>query len=361
MTAYFIRRGLLIVPTFLGVTMIAFLITRLVPGGPLERAMMEMRMASGQMGETGAEIPESVRRELMKTYHLDKPWHHAYALWLGDVVRFDLGRSDKYREPVSSLIIERLPVSLMFGLSGFTLAYLISVPLGIMKALRHGNTFDFATSALVFVGYSIPGWAMGTLLLVFFAGGEFFEWFPLGNIRSSSYDDLPAIVKNAEDFDDVSDEFGGFEWDRLSLTSKMIDRTSHAILPVFCYVMGSFASLTILMKNSLMENLGQDYVRTAFAKGLTPRRVILIHTLRNSLIPIATGLGHAIGIVMAGSYLIELTFNIDGMGLLGFKAILGKDYTVVMGVLAINILFTLVGNILSDFLYAVIDPRIRFE
>jgi microcin C transport system permease protein len=169
------------------------------------------------------------------------------------------------------------------------------------------------------------------------------------------------MVRQWEDIDQVSDEFGTFQWDQMSLRSRVIDQVHHTVLPVFCYMLGSFASLTVLMKNSLMENLGKDFVRTAFAKGLSPRRVVYLHTLRNSLIPIATGLGHALGVLMAGSYLIEYVFNIDGIGYLGYTAIVGRDYTVVMGILSINILLLLVGNIFSDMLYAMIDPRIRFE
>lgn len=371
MTAYFIRRFLLIIPTFLGVTIIAFAITRMVPGGPLERALMEMR-GGGRGGEAGAgvggttaSIPQEALNELKKAFDLDKPGYVAYFLWMEKLFSFppDLGNSYTYRLPVWKLISDRFPVSLYFGLSGFVLAYLISIPLGIYKALHHGTHFDFATSALVFIGYSIPGWALGTLLLVIFAGGSFpsLTVFPLGGFRSATYDDLPAVVKRMEDPDDVSDEFGGFEWQRMSFPAKFIDQTYHTILPLICYTIASFAPLTILTKNSLMENLGQDYVRTAFAKGLSSRRVILLHTLRNSLIPLATGLGHALGVVMAGSYLIEWVFNIDGLGYLGYTAILGRDYTVVMGVLAVNTLLLLVGNILSDVLYALIDPRIRFD
>ena len=164
-----------------------------------------------------------------------------------------------------------------------------------------------------------------------------------------------------EDRDEVSDEFGSFEWERLSPLSKAIDTGYHMVLPVFCYMLGGFATLTVLMKNALMENLGQDYVRTGFAKGLTERRVVFVHTLRNSLIPLATGLGHALSLIMAGSYLIEFVFNIDGLGYLGFNAIVQRDYAVVMGILVINTLLTLFGNIFSDVLYAVIDPRIRFD
>ncbi|MDH3716791.1 MAG: ABC transporter permease subunit, partial [Planctomycetota bacterium] len=185
--------------------------------------------------------------------------------------------------------------------------------------------------------------------------------FPLGGIKSDSYENLPWLARQIQDEESAVDDFGDFDWAYLTPAAKVMDRVWHMLLPVFCYMMGSFATLTVLTKNSLMENMGQDYVRTAFAKGLSPRRVIFLHTLRNSLIPLATGLGHALGLLMAGSYLIELVFNIDGLGLLGFTAITGRDYAVVMGVLAINTLLLLFGNIMSDVLYALIDPRIRFE
>ncbi|QDU62940.1 Inner membrane ABC transporter permease protein YejB [Planctomycetes bacterium Pan216] len=369
MTAYFLRRLLLVIPTFIGVTLIAFLITRLVPGGPLERELMQIQMgAAGAGGEAvggafggGVEIPEEARKQLEKEFGLDKPFVVAYFLWLGRVCTLDFGTSYNYREPVWSLISERFPISLMFGLTGFLLGYLVCVPLGIAKALRHGHPFDFVSSFIVFVGYSIPAWAMGTLLLVVFASGQFLDWFPLGGIHSHSFDELPAIVRDNVDRDAVMDDFDELDWEKLPFIDKVIDVGNHMALPVFCYMMGSFATLTILMKNSLLENLGHDYVRTAFAKGLSPTRVIYLHTLRNSLIPLATGLGHALSLLMAGSYLIEWVFNIDGIGYLGYTSILGRDYTVVMGILAINTILTLVGNIISDVLYAMIDPRIRFQ
>jgi microcin C transport system permease protein len=371
MTTYFVRRLLLMIPTFLGVTMIAFAITRVVPGGPLEREIMQLRLGGVTAGESGsgvssvfdptADMSSEALEQLKKNFDLDKPGYVAYFLWLKKIAVLDLGESYLKREPVWNLIIHRLPISLTFGLCGFLLAYLISIPLGILKALRHGTAFDFISSTLVFVGYSIPGWALGALLLVFLASGRFYDAFPLGNIKSSSYDDLPSLAKSIDDGDEVSDEFGTFEWDRLSFVSKVIDRVYHMFLPVMCYMMSSFAALTILTKNSLIDNLGQDYVRTAFAKGISPARVILLHTLRNSLIPLATGLGHAISVLMAGSYLIEWVFNIDGIGYLGFTSIQQRDYTVVLGVLVVNTVLTLFGNILSDFLYAMIDPRIRFE
>lgn len=350
--------------------MIAFTITRLVPGGPLERDLMILRGA-GTGGEAGGgtsstvegsvEVSEEQREQLKKNYHLDKPGYVAYFLWLGDVVTLDLGESYKYRTSVTELIAQRLPISLTFGLTGFILAYLISVPLGILKALKHGSLFDFSSSAVVFVGYSIPGWAIGALLLVFLASGRFATLFPLGDIKTNSYQDLPKLVKAINSEEEVSDEYGTFHWEWLSPLAKLVDRIYHMILPVFCYTMGSFASLTILTKNSLMDNLGQDYVRTAFAKGLSPRRVIMVHTLRNSLIPLATGLGHAVGYILAGSFLIEWIFNIDGMGYLGYTSLVGRDYTVVLGVLTCSTILVLLGNIFSDMLYAIIDPRIRFD
>lgn len=359
------------IPTFLGVTLIAFMITRLVPGGPLEREIMRIRMGAAAAGEAGAVggsitdptamIPQESLEALKKQFDLDKPAHVAYVLWLKKLLTLDLGKSYTYREPVWDLIVQRFPISLTFGLTGFVLAYLVSIPLGIAKALRHGSPFDFATSAVVFVGYSIPGWALGAMLLVFFASGRFFDVLPLGDIHTGSYEELPALVKSLEDREAVSDEFGTFDWERMSPLSKFVDRTYHMFLPVFCYMMPMFATLTILTKNSLMENLSQDYVRTAFAKGLSPRRVIFVHTLRNSLIPLATGLGQALSVLMAGSYLIEFVFNIDGIGYLGYTSIVGRDYAVVMGVLAINTVLILLGNIVSDVFYALIDPRIRFE
>ncbi|MBI4582452.1 MAG: ABC transporter permease subunit [Planctomycetes bacterium] len=343
MAAYFARRLLLMIPTFLGVTVIVFAITRFVPGGPIEQIIVRMQMgggrgesAGGAGVETSVAIPEAVKEELKKHFHFDKPIWRAYLLWLGDLLSLNLGKSYTYGLPVLELIAERFPVSIYFGLIGYLLAYLVCIPLGIAKAIKHGSAFDFASSALVFIGYSIPGWALGAVLLVLFGGGSFWNVFPLGGFRSAS-------------------------WEQLNLFEKVIDQLHHTILPVFCYALGGFATLTILTKNSLMENLGQDYIRTAFAKGLSERRVIFVHALRNSLIPICTGLGHAIGLIMAGSYLIEKVFNIDGIGYLGFTSINERDFTVVMGILVFNTLLILLGNILSDVLYVLTDPRIRFQ
>ena len=341
MTSYFIRRFLLIIPTFLGITLVTFLILQFVPGGPLEMAIMQMRTGGQQGSEQGNKgttqsIPQEAIEELKKFYGFDKPIYERYVIWVGNLAKFDLGRSYKYNEPVWDVISSRFPVSIYFGLIGFFLTYLICVPLGVYKAVKNGSTFDFISSALVFIGYSIPGFAFGAMMLVLFGGGSFWDVFPLGGFRSAN-------------------------WEVLSSTEKIWDQVQHTFLPVLSYMIGSFATLTILTKNSVIENLSQDYVRTAYSKGLSEKKVIFGHALRNSLIPISTGLGHAISLVLAGSFLIEKVFNINGMGLLGYESIIERDYPVVMGILVISTVLLLVGNILSDIIYAIVDPRIRFN
>lgn len=342
MTFYFIRRFLLIIPTFLGITLITFLILQIVPGGPLEMEIMKIRMGGQRGGETGSNsgstqnIPQSAVDELKKFYGFDKPIHERYLIWVGNLLKFDLGRSYVYSEPVWDVIKSRFPVSIYFGLIGFILTYMVCVPLGVYKAVKNGSVFDFISSSLVFIGYSIPGFAFGALMLVLFGGGSFWNVFPLGGFRSDG-------------------------WDDLSLGSKIWDQARHTFLPVLSYMIGSFATLTILTKNTVIDNLGQDYIRTAFSKGISEKKVIFGHALRNSMIPIATGLGHFISLVLAGSFLIEKVFNINGMGLLGYTSIVQRDYPVVMGILVISTLLLLIGNILSDMIYALVDPRIRFN
>jgi microcin C transport system permease protein len=345
MTFYFIRRLLLIIPTFLGITVITFFILQIVPGGPLEMEIMKLRMGMSRGGEvTGSSgtttgvinIPESAMTEMKKFYGFDKPIHLRYLTWLNNLIHFDLGKSYVYAEPVWNVITSRFPVSIYFGLIGFTLTYLVCVPLGVFKAVKNGSTFDFTSSVIVYMGYSTPGWAFGALMLILFGGGSFWDVFPLGGFRSENFDSLTFF-------------------------QQVADQVTHTILPVFSYVVGSFAILTTLTKNSVIENLGQDYIRTAFAKGISEKRVIFYHALRNSLIPIVTGLGHFISLVLAGSFLIETVFNINGMGLLGYKSILNRDYPVTMGILVISSFLLLIGNIISDIIYAIVDPRIRFK
>ena len=336
MGTYFLRRLLLVIPTFLGITLAVFLVTQFVPGGPVERRILQYQMSAQATGRSVEALPEDAIQQIREYYGFDKPVHIRYATWLGNLARLDLGNSYVYQEPVWDVIKSRFPVSIFLGLTGFFLSYLICIPLGVVKAVRHGSRFDFISSAVVFLGYSVPGWALGTALLVLLGGGSYWNVFPLGGFRPP-------------------------DWEFLSFGEKIVAQARHMFLPVLCYMVGSFATLTILTKNSLLENLGQDYVRTAFAKGLDERRVIFVHALRNSLIPLATGLGHVFSLILAGSFLIERVFNIDGMGYLGYTSILQRDYPVALGILVIGSLLLLVGNILSDLIYALVDPRIRFK
>jgi microcin C transport system permease protein len=315
----------------------------LVPGGPLERAIMQMRLGglSGEGGGSGSEFLSSsltneAIEQMRKDYGFDKPLYIRYVRWLWNVLHLDLGTSYSYGDPVWDVIKSRFPVSLYFGSIGFFLTYLVCIPLGALKAIKHKQWFDTATSILVFIGYATPGFALGIVLLVLFGGGSFWDVFPLGGFVSENFDELT---------------FFGKVWDLIH----------HTILPVICYMISSFATLTILMKNSLLDNLNQDYILTAFSKGLSTKAVVFKHALRNSLIPLATGFGHFISIILAGSFLIEKVFNIDGMGLLGYTSIIDRDYPVVLGILVISSLLALVGNILSDICYVLIDPRIEFR
>ncbi|BBO79196.1 microcin C ABC transporter permease YejB [Desulfosarcina widdelii] len=342
MTAYFIRRFLLVVPTFVGITVLIFVITRFVPGGPIERIIAQAQQQALE-GGGGAAVSEAVQRqplsddqiELLKQYYgFDKPALVSYALWLGKIVRGDLGTSTRYYDPVWEMIRDRIPISLYFGLLTMVAMYGICIPLGIAKAIRHKSVFDDASSVLVFVGYAIPGWVAGILMILLFA--SHWEVFPLG-------------------------ELVGENFENLSLWGKVLDLAWHTVMPLAAYLIGAFSFMTFLMKNTLMDNLAADYVRTAMAKGLTFKGAVFGHALRNSLIPIATTFGNNISVILSGSFLVEKVFNIDGMGLLGYESVVERDYPVVMGVLAISSILFLVGNILSDMCVAAVDPRVKFE
>ena len=340
MRDYFIRRLLLVPPTLLGITIIVFAITRLVPGGPLERAIMEAQQMdaatgmSSQAAGQGMAISEAQLDKLKEYYGFDKPVLQSYAEWLGKVVSGDLGTSYRYNEPVWDVIVDRFPVSLYYGLVTLVLTYTVCIPLGVVKAIKHRTPVDNATSVLIFIGYAIPGYALGSLLLLYFSVR--LEWFPMGGFVSYDFQD-----KNAGE--------------------KALDLLNHSVLPLICYMVGAFALVTMLLKNHLMDNLAADYMRTAVAKGVSFRRSVTRHAMRNSLIPIATTFGQNITLLVSGSFLIETIFDIDGFGLLALTAVLDRDYPVVMGVVLISSLLLLIGNILSDLLVAVVDPRIRFH
>jgi len=337
MQGYFLRRFLLIVPTFIGITILVFALTRLVPGGPIERMLAEAQFAGETAGRSdgfGSQALDEDQLEQLKIYYgFDKPIVASYFDWLGKVLQLDLGESTRYGEPVWDSIIERLPVSIFYGVTTMILTYLICIPLGILKALKHGAPFDHLSSAVVFIGYAIPGYIIGIACVTYFAAN--LEWFPLGGFVSDDFDDF-------------------------TLWEKIKDLVYHATLPLIAYMAGSFAVMTFMMKNALMENLAADYVRTATAKGLSFAKAIRIHALRNSLIPLATHFGQNVGVILGGSFLIEKIFNIDGIGLLGYEALVERDYPVVMGILVISSVLYLIGNILSDLCVAWADPRIRF-
>jgi microcin C transport system permease protein len=345
MLAYLIRRLLAIVPTLLGITLISFAIINLAPGGPIEQRLQQLRFGGAGMGEGGGggsfgqrtnqAVNQQVIDALKKQYGFDKPVHERYFIWLRNLAHLDFGQSFTYEEPAMDVIVRKLPVSITFGVTSFILAYLVCIPLGVLKAMRHGESFDTVSSALLFVAYSIPPFMLAILLIVLFGGGSFLDWFPIAGVVSDNYDDL------------------GF-------FAKIADRVSHAALPLICYLIGQFTTLTLLMKNSMLEEVSRDYVRTARSKGLGERKVIFKHVLRNALIPIATGFGSILSVFFAGSLLIETIFSLDGMGLLGYQSILSRDYNVIMGLLVIESFLFLAGNILSDLLYVMIDPRIDF-
>ncbi len=339
MREYFLRRFLLIPPTLLGVTVIVFAITRLVPGGPLERAIMETQQlsASGTSSQVAGQdmaLSDAQLEKLRAYYGFDKPMLQSYAEWLLKVVRGDLGDSYRYNEPVWDVIRDRFPVSLYYGLVTLIVTYAVCIPLGVLKAIKHRTVVDNVTSILIFVGYAVPGYALGSLLLLYFSVR--LDWFPMGG-------------------------FVSFGFEEKTVWGKAMDLVNHSVLPLVCYLIGSFALVTLLLKNHLMDNLASDYIRTAIAKGVSFRRAVTRHAMRNSLIPIATTFGQNIVLLVSGSFLIETVFDIDGFGLLGLTAILDRDYPIVMGVVLLASLLLLVGNIISDVLVALVDPRIRFQ
>lgn len=337
---YVVRRLLLMIPTFIGITFVAFLICQFVPGGPIDQ--LRLQLAGGGAGEGGAGagsrvqlvIPDEQLQQLREFYGFDKPLPIAYGTWLLDTLQLDLGQSFRYNEPVITVIADRLPVSIYYGLITAFFTYGICIPLGILKAIRHRTAVDNLSSALIFIGYAIPGFALGAVLSNLLAVR--YQIFPLGGFQSAGAEEFSAVA---------------YAWDIVW----------HSVLPLIAYLAGSFAVTTMLMKNSLIENMSADYVRTALAKGLTWRRAVFVHALRNSLIPMATSIGSLLGIFLTGSFLIERVFSIQGVGLLAFEAIQARDFPVVLGFLVISSIILLVGHLVSDLAVAFVDPRVRFE
>ncbi len=362
MFAYVIRRLLLIPPTLIGIIAINFVIVQVAPGGPVEQLLAEVRgtavAATGRIsGATGAEatggtgavgegggaayrgaqgLDPAFIADIERQFGFDKPAHERFVLMLANYLRFDLGESYYRSRGVVDLVIEKLPVSISLGLWSTLIIYLISVPLGIAKAVRDGSRFDVVTSSAVIVGYAIPAFLFAVLLIVVFAGGRYLDWFPLRGL--------------------VSDN-----WDSLSWPARIADYFWHLTLPLICLTIGSFAVTTMLTKNTFVEEIRKQYVLVARAKGLSQQRVLYKHIFRNALIPLVTGFPAAfVGAFFAGSVLIETLFSLDGLGLLGYEAVIRRDYPVVLGSLYFFTLIGLVVKLISDLLYRVVDPRVQF-
>ena len=331
MTQYIIRRLLWMIPTIIGITLITFLIVQLAPGDPVKLSMGiggETLKAEGQ----SKQILEEQRRLL----GLDKPLWVRYPLWMGRLARLDFGRSFKDWRPVRDIILERLPVTLQINLISIFIAYLIAVPVGVHSSVRAGRFSERAVTVILFILYSLPSFWTAYILIYFLAGGNYLDMFPVGNINS------PAAA--------------GFGFWRF-----LADRLWHLALPVACLTYASFAGISRYMRSGMMEVLRQDYIRTARAKGLSERAVIFKHALRNSVIPIVTILAGILPTLIGGSVIIETIFNIPGMGRLGFNAVLARNYPVIMAVATVSAVLTLFGILLADLLYAVVDPRIKYD
>lgn len=346
MFLYLLKRILMMVPTLFGITILSFIIINFAPGSPIEQRLHQLRFGGhgdGDSGGVGNGIGQSISgvssevvEALRKQYGFDKPVLVRYGIWLKNLATLNFGDSFKYEEPVLTVIARCLPVSIQFGVLSTILVYLVCVPLGILKAVKNNTAFDTVSSFVLFVAYSIPPLMLGILLMVFFAGGSYWSWFANHGLISDNYADL-------------------------DLWHKILDRAYHFVLPLICYMVNSFTVLTYMMKNSLLEEIKLDYVRTARAKGLSENVVIMKHALRNALIPLVTGIGSFIGLFLAGSMIIESIFSLNGIGLLGYTAALSRDYNVLMALIFISSLVSLVGRLIGDLLYLVVDPRIDFN
>jgi len=340
MLPYLLKRIALMVPTILGALTITFAVMQFVPGGPVETILAEAKAGGGAEGSSykaGRDVDKKQREELMKQYGFDKPAHERYLMMIGDYARFDLGKSFLQNKGVWELIKEKLPVSISLGLWTFLISYAISIPLGVSKAVREGSRFDIATTFAVLLGYAIPGFVLGVLLIVLFAGGTIFDWFPLRGLTSDNFSELSTWGK-------VKDYF----W--------------HLTLPLICLVIHSFAVVTLLTKNTFVEEIRKQYVLVARSKGLSQERVLYKHIFRNALIPLVTGFPAAfVGAFFTGSVLIETLFSLDGLGLLSYESVIRRDFPVVLGSLYLFTLLGLVVKLVSDMLYTVVDPRVQFS
>jgi len=366
MAAYLIRRLLLMVPTILGILLVAFVVVQFAPGGPVEQVIAKLsgadtgatsRISGSPGGDFGARgmtqggsqgdinskyrgaqglDPEFIK-SLEKQFGFDKPAYERFFLMLWNYARFDFGKSYFRDVSVLQLIKEKLPVSISLGIWMTLLTYLISIPLGIRKAVEDGSRFDVWTSGVVIVGYAIPGFLFAILLIIVFAGGSFFDWFPLRGLFSDN-------------------------WDQLAWWQKIGDYFWHLVLPIVSMALSAFATMTLLTKNSFLDEIRKQYVLTARAKGCTRTQVLYGHVFRNAMLIVIAGFpGAFVHAFFTGSLLIETIFSLDGLGLLGFESVLNRDYPVVFATLYIFSLLGLVVNLISDLTYTWVDPRIDFE
>ncbi|MAH83061.1 MAG: microcin ABC transporter permease [Rhodospirillaceae bacterium TMED8] len=368
MYAYILRRLLLIIPTLVGIMVINFAIIQFVPGGPVEQMIAQISgevvdataRVGGQAGQettsstqtkTSAEktgggasryrgaqgLPPELIEQLEKQFGLDKPLHKRFILMMENYIFFDFGDSYFQDRSVTQLVIDKMPVSISLGLWTTLLVYLISVPLGVAKAVRDGSKFDIWTSSVVIFGNAVPGFLFAILLIVLFAGGRYFDWFPLRGLTSSNFENL-------------------------SLISQIKDYFWHMTLPVISMVIGGFAGLTMLTKNSFIEEINKQYVVTARSKGLANKKILYGHIFRNAMLIVIAGFPSAfVGILFTGALLTEVIFSLDGLGLLGFEAVVKRDYPLMFGTLYFFTLLGLLLGIIGDIMYHIIDPRIDFE
>ncbi|SCW58595.1 microcin C ABC transporter permease YejB [Ancylobacter rudongensis] len=364
MLAYIVRRIALMVPTVIGIMLVSFAVVQFAPGGPVERVIAELtgqgssataRISGGggdfggmqQSAPGGDPVSSKYRgaqgldpafiKDLEKQFGFDRPAHERFLKMMWDYVRFDFGRSYFRDVSVIDLIAEKMPVSISLGLWMTLITYAISIPLGIAKAVRDGSRFDVWTSAVIIVGYAIPSFLFAILLIIVFAGGSFFSWFPLRGLTSEN-------------------------WDELSLGGKILDYFWHLALPITSMVLGAFATMALLTKNSFLDEIRKQYVVTARMKGLSERAVLYRHVFRNAMLIIIAGFPSAfVAAFFSGSLLIETIFSLDGLGLLGFESVLNRDYPVVFANLFIFSLVGLVVNLISDLTYTWVDPRIDFD
>ena len=353
MAAYIVRRLLLMLPTLFGILLINFLIIQAAPGGPVERTLAKLQGLGGSALASGGDVVQATGQgpgyrgsqgldpaliaEIEKQYGFDQPPAARFWHMISDFMHFDLGQSFYRDIPVLDLVLEKMPVSLSLGLWSTLLIYLIAIPLGIRKALAPGSRFDVWSSGVIIVAYAIPGFLFAILLIILFAGGSYWQWFPMQGL--------------------VSDNFA-----ELTPWRQALDYAHHLVLPTLCLTLGGLATLTLFTRNSFLEELGKQYVLTARAKGASERRVLLGHVFRNAMLILIAGLPATLfGILFTGTFLIEVIFNLDGLGLLSYESVINRDYPVIFGTL---FLFTLMGMILrlvGDLCYRLVDPRIDFE